>query len=72
MLSLNTREVKAGPTLLVNCNDAYLTSLSCVCTINSNIQSMNCNGNYLPNSTLNILPNISVSSPPLGIQIKNT
>ena len=48
----------ATPTVVVSCNDTFLNSLNCSCSYANRIQTMNCNGTYLPNTTANTLPYI--------------
>ena len=46
-------------TTYVSCNETLLDSLNCSCSFQDRIETMNCNGTYLPNTTVNTLPDIS-------------
>ena len=57
-------------TTSINCTDTFLTSFNCTCTLSGIIESMNCSGNYLPNTTINTLPDLAGSAQ--SVQIRNT
>jgi hypothetical protein len=65
------KTVSPQTTTIVSCNDNFLASQNCTCSIKSNVQYMSCNGNYLTNSTQNTLPGLNTTVP-LGVEITNT
>ena len=65
------KAVSPQTTKIVSCNDNFLASQNCPCSIKSSVEYMSCNGSFLTNSTQNNLPGLNANVP-LGVEIANT
>ena len=65
------KAVSPQTTTIVSCNDNFLASQNCPCSIKSSVEYMSCNGSFLTNSTQNNLPGLNANVP-LGVEIANT